>query len=142
MIISFSTPYFAECESQHIAFRTNIRSHTVDFLSDTDLTALFCNLLDNALCAADSLPDAFIDICAYTKDNSPFTIITIINSCRENPFTGPGGTLVSNKPDHQLHGLGLKSVQRVVDNYDGAIKMYYDLPTLTFHSILTLRSSS
>ena len=134
--------YMHKCESQHIAFRTNIRSHTVDFLSDTDLTALFCNLLDNALCAADTLPDAFIDICTYTKDNSPFTIITIINSCRENPFTGPGGTLVSNKPDHQLHGLGLKSVQRVVDNYDGAMKMYYDLPTLTFHTILTLRSSS
>lgn len=134
--------YTHKCESQHIAFRTEIRRQTVNFLADTDLTALFCNLLDNALCAAGTLPDAFIEICAYTKENSPFTIITIINSCRENPFTGPGGTLVSNKPDRQLHGLGLKSIQRVVDRYNGSLKMYFDLPTLTFHTILTLRPCS
>lgn len=35
---------------------------------------------------------------------------------------------------------GLKSVQRVIDRYDGAIKMYFDLPTLTFHTILTLQA--
>ncbi|MGO5046052.1 hypothetical protein ACTQ32_04070 [Roseburia faecis] len=34
----------------------------------------------------------------------------------------------------------MKGVQRVIDRYDGAIKMYFDLPTLTFHTILTLRS--
>lgn len=131
--------YTHKCESQHISFHTDIRSRTVGFLADTDLTSLFCNLLDNALCAAETLPEAFVEICAYAKENSPFTIITVINSCRENPFTGPGGTLISNKADRHLHGLGLKSIRRVVDSYHGAIKMYYDLPTLTFHTILTLR---
>ena len=67
------------------------------------------------------------------------TIITVVNSCLTDPFSGPGRTLVSSKNDHRRHGFGLKSVQRVIDRYDGAIKMYFDLPTLTFHTILTLR---
>lgn len=130
--------YANQCETRQISFHTDIRSHTVDFLTDADLTALFCNLLDNALRAA-SIPDGFIELHTYTKTNSPFSIITVVNSCLTDPFSGPGRTLVSSKNDHRRHGFGLKSVQRVIDRYDGAIKMYFDLPTLTFHTILTLR---
>ena len=115
--------YANQCETRQISFHTDIRSHTVDFLTDADLTALFCNLLDNALRAA-SIPDGFIELHTYTRTNSPFSIITVVNSSKNN---------------HQRHGFGLKSVQRVIDRYDGAIKMYFDLPTLTFHTILTLR---
>ena len=130
--------YANQCETQQISFHTDIRSHTVDFLTDADLTALFCNLLDNALRAA-AIPDCFIELRTYTKTNSPFSIITVVNSCLTDPFSGPGRTPVSSKPDQQKHGFGLKSVQRVIDRYDGAMKMYFDLPTLTFHTILTLR---
>lgn len=130
--------YANQCETRQISFHTDIRSHTVDFLTDADLTALFCNLLDNALRAA-SIPDGFIELHTYTKTNSPFSIITVVNSCLTDPFSGPGRTLVSSKNDHRRHGFGLKSVQRVIDRYDGAIKMYFDLPTLTFHAILALR---
>ena len=130
--------YANQCETQQISFHTDIRSHTVDFLTDADLTALFCNLLDNALRAA-SIPDGFIELHTYTRTNSPFSIITVVNSCLTDPFSGSGKALVSSKNDHQRHGFGLKSVQRVIDRYDGAIKMYFDLPTLTFHTILTLR---
>lgn len=56
-------------------------------------------------------------------------------------------TLAAAKETDKIHAyiqqlqtsFGLKSVQRVIDRYDGAIKMYFDLPTLTFHTILTLR---
>ena len=130
--------YANQCETRQISFHTDIRSHTVDFLTDADLTALFCNLLDNALRAA-SIPDGFIELHTYTRTNSPFSIITVVNSCLTDPFSGSGRTLVSSKNDHQRHEFGLKSVQRVIDRYDGAIKMYFDLPALTFHTILTLR---
>lgn len=56
-------------------------------------------------------------------------------------------TLAAAKETDKIHDYirqlqtssSLKSVQRVIDRYDGAIKMYFDLPTLTFHTILTLR---
>lgn len=131
--------YAQQCRSRQISFHTDIRSHVLDVLSDADLTSLFCNLLDNALRSAATLPDAFVELRAYTRENSPFVIVTVINSCRKDPFTGPGKTLVSSKPDAHRHGLGLKSVRRVVDHYQGDMKQYYDAPTHTFHTIVTLR---
>lgn len=131
--------YAQQCETQQISFHTDIRSHTVDFLTDADLTALFCNLLDNAVRAA-AFPDGFIELRTYTKENTSFSIITVVNSCLTDPFSGSGKkALASSKTDRKRHGFGLKSIQRVVDRYDGALKMYFDLPTLTFHTILTLR---
>lgn len=82
--------YANQCETRQISFHTDIRSHTVDFLTDADLTALFCNLLDNALRAA-SIPDGFIELHTYTKTNSPFSIITVVNSCLTDPFPVPAG---------------------------------------------------
>ena len=40
--------YFKQCQEKNIAFRTDIRSNVADFINTEDLTALFCNLLDNA----------------------------------------------------------------------------------------------
>lgn len=131
--------YAQQCCLRQISFTTDIRSHVLDFLTDADLTALFCNLLDNALRATKELPDPFLELRAYTRENSPFVVITLVNSCKEDPFSRPGNTPVSTKPNPHRHGLGLKSVRRVIDRYQGDMKMYYDLPTLSFHTIVTLR---
>lgn len=64
---------------KHIAFHADIRCGTIDFLADTDLTSLFCNLLDNAFEAADGIPDSFIEITAYKREKKPFVVITVIN---------------------------------------------------------------
>lgn len=81
----------------------------------------------------------YVELRAYTRENSPFVVITLVNSCKEDPFSRPGKTLASTKPNPHRHGLGLKSVRRVIDRYQGDMKMYYDLPTLSFHTIVTLR---
>ena len=44
--------YRRECESREIRLDADIRSHSVDFLSENDLTTLFGNILDNAVEAA------------------------------------------------------------------------------------------
>ena len=41
--------YKKVCNDLHIAFHADIRSNTTAFLSDSDVTSLFCNLLDNAV---------------------------------------------------------------------------------------------
>lgn len=54
--------YMYQCNDKHISFYTDIRSGTTNFITDNDLTSLFCNLLDNALEAAIHLPDSFIEL--------------------------------------------------------------------------------
>ena len=48
--------YLMQCRKDNIDFRTDIRKDTCTFLNETDMTSLFCNLLDNALEAARYIP--------------------------------------------------------------------------------------
>lgn len=131
--------YKRQCDCQNITFHTDIRSGTTTFLSDHDLTSLFCNLLDNALEAADGISEAFIELNVGKRENSPLVVITAVNSCQEDPFSNGRNLPVTNKADKSKHGFGLKSIQKVVEKYHGNMQMYYHGETATFHTIITLK---
>lgn len=127
------------CAENHIAFHADIRSGTTDFVSDADLTALFCNLLDNAVEAAADIPGSFIEVSAHRRERTPFTVITVINSGRKDPFSGQSGALISSKPDRRRHGFGIKSIRKIVGKYQGDFQMHYHRETGTVHTIITLK---
>lgn len=131
--------YQMQCKDNSISFHTDIRSSCLDFLTDNDLTALFCNLLDNSFEAAEQIPNASIELSIGKRENTPFTIITLENSCRKNPLSTNGGILSTTKPDKLRHGYGMKSIKRIVEKYHGDMQMYYDEKTSTFHTIIALR---
>ena len=122
-----------------ISFHADIRCKTLNFIDESDLTALFCNLLDNAFEAARILPNGFIEVSAAKNTGTPFHVITVVNSCRVDPFTGPDRQLPTKKSDRRAHGFGIKSIKRTVRKYNGDIRMYYSKETLTFHSVITLK---
>lgn len=130
--------YKKVCNDLHIAFHADIRSNTTTFLSDSDVTSLFCNMLDNAVEASNHIKDSYIEITAAQRKHTPFVIITIINSCAGNPFS-PNDELVSSKQNPQAHGFGIKSIEKIIHNYNGNIQMYYDEETSTFHTIIMLK---
>lgn len=131
--------YKRKCDELHISLYPDIRDGATRFISDSDLTALFCNLLDNALTAADGIKDAVIEITASKKENTPFVVIAVTNPCKSNPFSRRNSELITHKSDKDRHGYGLKSIRKVIDSYDGKIEMYYDEDTLTFHSIIMIK---
>ncbi len=134
--------YKKQCLSLHISFLTDIRSGTVDFMADNDITSLFCNLLDNAVEACRGIPEAFIEMTVQKREHTPFTVITMVNSCRNDPFSrhvrAGLGLMPASKSDGQRHGFGLKSIRKTVGKYHGDMQMYYHNETATFHSIITL----
>ena len=131
--------YQKQCTEKQITFLVDIRKNTIAFLTEEDLTSLFCNLLDNAIESASNMPEAYIDLHVSTGENTPFTILTLENSCRISPFEKNSQELVTRKPDRLRHGYGLKSVRRIVKKYGGEMKIYYDDDTLSFHTIITLK---
>ena len=133
--------YKRKCNSSLISFHADIRHGTIDFIADNDLTSLFCNLLDNALEAARGIPDAFVEINTGKRTGTPFIVISVINSSRTNPFTDSQDSLTSHKPDKRGHGFGIKSIRKAVSKYHGDMQMYYHDDTLTFHTVITLKSS-
>lgn len=131
--------YKQQCDSRQISFHVDIRHGTTDFIADSDLTSLFSNLLDNVIKTACDIPEAFIEINTVRRSNTPFIVITVINSSRKNPFSNPQGSLSTDKPDQHRHGFGIKSIRKTVNKYQGDIKMYYNDDTLTFHTIIGIK---
>lgn len=121
-----------------VSFTTNIQSNCIDFLSEYDMTALFCNLLENALDATKKLANSFIEL-SVTAHNSNEIIIAMINSCENNPFDTKGHRLVSSKKDKLRHGYGMTSVQHIISKFDGNSQIYFDENDSTFHTIIILK---
>lgn len=132
--------YQRQCTEKHIIFITDIRSGVLQNIYHHDLTALFCNLLDNAIDSAENIPDSYIEITVRKKENLPFIVIVIINSCRCAPTYDSNNLPISHKPDRSKHGYGLKSIKKVVKRFHGDLQMYYDDLSATFHTIITLKS--
>ena len=130
--------YQRQCNEKHIVFHTDIRSDTVQNIYQHDLTSLFCNLLDNAVESADNIPDSFIELTVEKKENSPFIIIILINSCRSTLCMIRMDFLY---PIKQIRAdmLRNKSIKKVVKQYHGNLQMYYDNDSGTFHTIITLK---
>lgn len=134
--------YQKQCFSLHVSFLADIRSGVLNFMAENDITSLFCNLLDNAVEACKNIPDSFIEVTAHKNENTPYVVITVINSCRSDPFSTPAACRTRHKPtvkpDAVRHGFGLKSIRKTIAKYDGDIEMYYSGDTLTFHSVIML----
>lgn len=124
--------YSQRCEEQSIDFRCDIRMGCIIFDSAA-ITAFFGNLLSNAVESAAQIEGGSIELSA-TKSHGDSVVVSVVNSCAEAPMVDDGGELISRK-GKDGHGLGMKSIRRVVRQYKGLSKMYYDASERKFHSV-------
>ena len=134
LLNAIANRYITNCEADGISMRTDIRTKVCEFMSDYDMTSLFCNLLDNSVEAArkSHRPEIELNI-RYTTELRDIILVTVRNSCAENPFD-KYGNLISTKESPAKHGYGIKSIERVVKKYNGNMSMYFDDETSTFHT--------
>ena len=89
----------------------------------TDLSSILGNLLDNAIEATEKLEvekDIFVSL-MYRKEKLLIKV--------RNPYTGDlkkdrVGNYISEKKDRENHGIGLKSVRKVVEKYEGVMEIH------------------
>lgn len=107
-----------KAESEGIEF--SIQADRIGALpfSDLEICTLFSNLLDNAIEACEKIEGnrRWIEIQITRK--SGMLYLTISNSIKDRPAEQEG-KLITNKQNHQLHGYGIKSVQKIVRKYEG-----------------------
>lgn len=107
---------------KQITFDLEIHSSDLSFIKDTDLTAIFNNLLDNAIEAAEKSNNKLILLSINSFEN--FLTISISNSCDNIPIS-KNNTLISTKKELG-HGFGFKSVNRAVKKYNGDLEWDYN----------------
>ena len=113
------------CMQKGIAFSADIRNESLAFMSSLDITALFGNLLENAVEAADGAENAFVELTLDYRQPPGILVVTLQNSCRTAPMLDEEGTLRSRKKG-KGHGLGMKSVNLLVKKYGGKLLWQWD----------------
>lgn len=96
---------------------TNLRS--------ADLCAVLGNLLDNALEAAQQVPEKEERFVHLTiRRINQMLVIKVENSFCNPPVFGDGA-FITSKEKNGLHGWGLKSAQTAAEKYDGMVQTSY-----------------
>ena len=95
-----------------------------------DLCVIIGNILDNAIEASEKLPskEAYIDLNIQHKKE--LLSISIKNKYKGKLTKNNRQFFATSKSDKELHGIGLRSVKRIVDKYNG--EMLIDLPDNIF----------
>lgn len=111
------------CVKNNLTFERQINYSGFGFIDGDDLTALFNNLLDNAVESATKSTERRVKF-EIGKINS-MIVVDLSNSCDEEPSVDKN-RLVSSKADKSVHGYGFKSITRSVKKYGGDIEFSYD----------------
>ncbi len=93
-------------------------------MQDRDICALFGNILDNAIEAAEkSMTKRFIDFTIQRTNVG--CIIQCENSIGQKPVISKG-KFVSSKRNNHLHGIGTENIKDIVAKYKGEVHFDYD----------------
>ena len=131
--------YIDICREKSIEFEINILTDNLNFISNYDISALFNNLLDNAVEASSKSVVKFINL-EITNSLNSYHKITIINSSDIEP-NGKNGNLITTKKNKAAHGFGTKSIRKIVKKYHGEMNWEYDVEEKQFKLIILFPES-
>ncbi len=94
-----------------------------DIFSPTDLCSILSNVLDNAIEATNQLLDPSLKKIHFKMNHEKDGwLIRCTNYCRK-PVVNEQGEMITTKSDKSIHGLGLKSINRIVKKYEGTVEI-------------------
>lgn len=115
--------YALLCKDQNIEFKTVSLNENLSFISDYDMSAILDNLLRNAIECAENELNPYIHL--QLESDNIFHKIIISNSCTVKPKS-VNETLLTTKPNKDIHGYGMKSVFKAIENYKGELQWTYE----------------
>ncbi|MGF7060660.1 sensor histidine kinase [Brassicibacter mesophilus] len=112
-----------QVEAEGIAITTDIFVPSQLSIETFDIAVVLGNLIDNALEAVVKAENRWIDLKAkYSKGR---LVIKIVNSY-DGVVKKTDNHFYSRKEDTANHGMGLKSIQAVLQKYDGAMQISHN----------------
>ena len=103
----------------HIATQFDVAPLTELFVEPMDLCIILANILDNALEACAKLPDeADRYIRLKIAQREQYLVVSSENAVLNAPVS-KNGSFVTDKPDAQNHGFGIRSIRETAKKYNG-----------------------
>ncbi len=125
-----------DCKAKNIQFHCDVRENSSALLDAASITTLYGNLLSNALESAEASTERQIELSVIRNAIQSVIVISVINSCDDPPTPDGDGGFHTRKTDRFLHGVGLRSISRIVAKYHGVATMYYDPENKQFHHVI------
>lgn len=125
-----------ECKDANVDFHCDVRENISVFMDAASITTLYGNLLSNALEASMQSQCKQIDLSVTWNAMQSAIVISVVNTCDIFPIPDGEGSFFTKKPDKRLHGIGLRSIDRIVKKYHGIATMYYNQESKQFHHVI------
>lgn len=110
--------YYAQiAENKQIRFDVHVRLPQIIPVSDTDLTVLFGNLLENACSGCLTLPEGERKICIRCSLPAPGAFVLTVDNTFCGIIKAEKEHFLSSK--HKGNGIGIESVRHIADRYNG-----------------------
>lgn len=125
-----------DCNRNNIDLRIYAQNIDLSFIDELDMVSIFSNLIDNAIesCKRSSKKQISLSISLM---NEFLMVISIENSCDAAPriINGRLRTLKKNKDEH---GVGMTSIKKAAEKYNGILKWNYDEHEKMFSSNIVI----
>ena len=113
------------CKNKGIEFDIDVDSKNTGFIKNIDMSSILANILDNAIEACDKMTSnkKYIKLTSMWADDM---FVIICENSKENEVKKIGDRFVTDKLNKSEHGIGIKSVEKSVKNYDGNMMIFCD----------------
>lgn len=128
--------YVGICEEKGIAFEIEPVTQNFSFMEQSDIAALFNNLLENAVESAEQTEQKKITL-SLSSAGEKYAKIVLYNTCA-GVKQNAKGEFVSTKADTSAHGIGLKSIAKVIKKFGGNSEFSFDPETKQFKSVVLI----
>lgn len=117
----------AKANKSGVRFDAYVEQGTdMDSISDMDMITMIGNLLDNAVvAAAKKKGESIVKVRIFMQNEGSNCVVKIVNDY-DGKLVIKGQKLISTKNDEGLHGLGVTSVNRVAEKYNGFLRHYIE----------------
>ena len=112
------------CDKHGITLTSVADGKLLEFMDVMDICSIFGNALDNAIESVLKIKDKEKRLIHVTVSQQKNFLMIRVENYYESGIRLEEGSLATTKKDKQLHGYGIKSIQYIVNKYDGA--MYID----------------
>lgn len=117
--------YSLKADNADVSFDVYVEPGCVlNHIQDVDLITMIGDLLDNAILAASKkAKDASVVVRIFMQKNGKLCVIKVVNDFVED-LKEVKGKLISTKKEAGVHGIGLSSVSKIAEYYNGYLEYY------------------
>lgn len=127
MLNTLLSEYSVQAEKKGILFDVYVEPRCViKQIKDIDLVSMLGNLFDNAIEASLNIRGASIFTRIFMHKNGKMCIIKIVNDFMTERLMIVNGKAVSTKNEEGIHGIGLTSISKTIEKYNGSFSYYIE----------------